>query len=88
LSFFGFFLFLLSLFTFLFGKLEKGEALLLFDFNMVVLDHKLAETLVTTMNLTRMLKAFTEQIPDFSCEEEEKAEDDVSSRVKGTCLDK
>jgi hypothetical protein len=31
-------------------------------------DHELAEALVATMNLTRVLKAFTEQTPDFSCD--------------------
>jgi hypothetical protein len=31
-------------------------------------DHELAEALVATMNLTRVLKALTEQTPDFSCD--------------------
>jgi hypothetical protein len=33
-----------------------------------ILDHELAEALVATMNLTRVLEALTEQISDFSCE--------------------
>jgi hypothetical protein len=31
-------------------------------------DHELAEALIATMNLTRVLEALTKQIPDFSCD--------------------
>jgi hypothetical protein len=31
-------------------------------------DHKLAEALVATMNLTKVLEVLTEQTPDFSCD--------------------
>jgi uncharacterized NAD-dependent epimerase/dehydratase family protein len=31
-------------------------------------DHELVEALVATMNLTRVFKAFIEQIPDFNCD--------------------